>query len=242
MNILALETTGDVCSIAIRDPQGTLVERSFRHRMHLSERLIDDVDALLHDAGMELVEMDCLAVGVGPGSFTGVRLGVMTAKTWADTLAKPVIGINALDALAEENIRLWPGLTVAVIRARPGAIYAGAYPSEQTDSKALGEPAMMTIEELANWVSDLNMPRPLLVGDGVKRNREAVETEFRNLGLEPVFGPTESPRASVVAAIAERRYLTGQIDNALSLAPLYVSPPNIDPRVEARTAEALRTS
>src|SRR5215510_5074121 len=102
MNILAVETTADLCSIAIRTDSCTLVERSFRHRMHLSERLIDDVDSLLKDAGLELRNIELFAVGVGPGSFTGVRIGVTTVKTWSDLMAKSVAGVTSLDALAQE--------------------------------------------------------------------------------------------------------------------------------------------
>src|SRR5262249_35815964 len=102
MLILAVETTADLCSLAIRDGQGTLVERAFRHRMHLLERLLPDVDELLADAGVALEEIEGFAVGIGPGSFTGVRIGVATVKTWADVLQKPVVGVLSLDAVAAE--------------------------------------------------------------------------------------------------------------------------------------------
>ncbi|HXG23364.1 MAG TPA: tRNA (adenosine(37)-N6)-threonylcarbamoyltransferase complex dimerization subunit type 1 TsaB, partial [Chthonomonadales bacterium] len=102
MLILGVETTADLCSLAIRDGQGTLVERAFRHRMHLSERLIDDVDALLTDADCTLEDMEGFGVDVGPGSFTGVRIGVMTVKTWADLLGRPVGAVTALEAIAAE--------------------------------------------------------------------------------------------------------------------------------------------
>jgi tRNA threonylcarbamoyladenosine biosynthesis protein TsaB len=102
MLILALEMTADVCSIAIRDDKGIIAERAFLHGMHLSERLIDDVDAILKDAGITLDDVEGFGVGIGPGSFTGVRIGVTTVKTWAFVRKKPVVGVCSLDALAEE--------------------------------------------------------------------------------------------------------------------------------------------
>lgn len=238
--ILALETSGDLCSIAVSNSQGLLVERAFRHRMHLSERLIGDVDALLKDAGVTLAELDCLAVDIGPGSFTGVRLGVMTVKTWADVTGKPVIGVNALEALAEETAGIWPGITVSVVRARPGAVYACAFRPEREDMIPLNPPEMMTVVKLASLSASLLEPNLLFLGDGIARNREEIESALLDARITPVFGGAESPRAGIVAAIGARRFAAGLLDDPLSLAPLYISPPPIDPGVEARTAANLR--
>src|SRR4051812_30284933 len=124
---LGMATSGDPCSIAVCDEKGLLVERSFRHRMRLSERLIGDVEAVLADAGVELSAVDAFAVDLGPGSFTGVRIGVTAIKTWADLLSRPVVGISALQAVAFPLIGSHAELIVTLIRARPGAVYAASY-------------------------------------------------------------------------------------------------------------------
>src|SRR5690348_16500250 len=111
MIVLAVETSGDLCSVAVRDGQGTLAARAFRHRMHLSERLIVDVEAVLADAGIGLEAVEAFAIGIGPGSFTGVRIGVTTVKTWADVLARPVCGVSALDAMAAD----YPVATAGIV-------------------------------------------------------------------------------------------------------------------------------
>src|SRR5438105_4947992 len=129
MLILALETTSEHCSLAIRDDAGLLAERSFRHRMRLSERLMGDVEELLRDAEVALGDIEGFGVGIGPGSFTGVRLGVMTVKTWADVLNRPVAGVSALEALAYEYRGLEGFRITPVIRARPGAVYSQVFRS-----------------------------------------------------------------------------------------------------------------
>jgi universal bacterial protein YeaZ len=124
---LSIATSSDPCSLALSDDKGLLVEATFRHRMRLSERLISDVDALLNDAGIELHHVDAFAVDIGPGSFTGVRIGVTTAKTWADHLNKPLVGVSALEAIASGYCGLGFDLVVPTIRARPGAFYFAGF-------------------------------------------------------------------------------------------------------------------
>ena len=87
---LGLDTSGDVCSIAISQGETLLSEYRFTHRMHLSERMLDDLVRLLASCDLTLKEVDYFAVGIGPGSFTGTRVAVTTVKMWTDTLQKPV--------------------------------------------------------------------------------------------------------------------------------------------------------
>jgi tRNA threonylcarbamoyladenosine biosynthesis protein TsaB len=235
VNILAIETTGDLCSIAVRDSSGTLVERVFRHRMHLSERLVGDVDSALKDAGLDLASVDGFAVGIGPGSFTGVRLGVMTVKAWADILGKPVVGVNALEALGREAWT-WPGIVAPVIRARPGAVYASVFGDTADELAPDPEPALLTVPELVERIVETRQLLVLLLGDGLKNTGADLITRLNEHGIAPWFGPTDAPRASTLAAIAERRIAAGITDDPLALVPLYISPPPIDPRAEVRPA------
>jgi tRNA threonylcarbamoyladenosine biosynthesis protein TsaB len=248
MLILAVETTADLCSVAVRDDQGTLVERAFRHRMHLSERLIGDIDAALSDAGVSLADVEGFAVGIGPGSFTGVRIGVMTVKTWAGALAKPVCGVSALDALAEEHAGVPERIIVPLIRARPGSVYARLYRYEEGRMRGLSEPEAFVLADLAARLAADPGARYLLCGEALTRfalgsrfrghdaacssGREQIETHLRAAGAACAFGRADPPRASVIAAIAEARFAAGQRDDPLALVPLYLSPPPIDPRVE----------
>jgi tRNA threonylcarbamoyladenosine biosynthesis protein TsaB len=236
--ILALETSGDLCSIAVRDAQGTLVERAFRHRMHLSERLIDDVNEALKDAGTTLGDLTGLAVDVGPGSFTGIRIGVMLVKTWADTLKKPVVGVTAFDALAEEYAGTLEGYVIPLIRARPGSVYVSRYRASNGDVTVEVSPRMEEVVPLAGMLWLTTRDTYVLCGDGAQRYRAEMDLITKDKRgrqrTDRLFGAQNTPRASTIAAIAERRIAVGQTDDPLALVPYYIAPPPIDPNAEKK--------
>ena len=100
--VLAIETSGDICGVAVLRNGELIAEHTFRHGMHLSERLIGHIDGVLEESSASLEALDIIAVGIGPGSFTGTRVGVMTAKTLASLRKVALYGINAMEAHAFE--------------------------------------------------------------------------------------------------------------------------------------------
>lgn len=232
MLILGVETTADLCSLAICEAQGTLVERAFRHRMHLSERLIDDVDALLADAGCALEDIAGFGVDVGPGSFTGVRIGVTTVKTWADLLARPVCPVTALEAIAAEYEGVADVTIVPLVRARPATVYTRLYRWAEDEMQALGEVETLVVNDLAARLANMPAERYLICGEGLIRHREALAAALNAVGVAAAFGRAEPPRASTVARLAQRRLAAGAKEDPLRLAPYYIAPPPIDPCAE----------
>lgn len=223
--ILALETSADVCSLAVRDAKGTLVERAFRHRMHLSERLLGDVAAVLDDADVSLTQITGLAVDIGPGSFTGIRVGVMTIKTWSDTLGIPVCGVSALEILAYPFRGLRSALVVPCIRARPGAVYTQRFQTDGDRLYALDAPQMRTFEEFTAW------------REANEHGNTTLAWHLCGAAPDGSASPTdEPPRASALAALAAVRFAEGASDDPLTLVPLYLAAPPIDPRMEAKNA------
>jgi tRNA threonylcarbamoyladenosine biosynthesis protein TsaB len=245
--LLALETSGDVCSLAVLRGGVTIVERLFRHEMHLSERLMDQIDSALRDAGASLARVDAFAVGVGPGSFTGTRIGVMTIKTFATVGSRPVYGIDSLMALAAEYSGLTDLCIVPMQPCRNGVVYTGAYrfrewvpeplwPTDALDIATLAdrlrgpvavrqgggtEPAIDRERSASDWAH-----RICFCGSAADRYRSALE-ELLLPGMSLSFGGAAFPRASVVGLLAWRRHLVGDCDAALTLAPRYISPPPI---------------
>ena len=102
--ILALETGGDLASMALLAGLDLAAERAFRHRMSLSRDLMPAVDELLAQAGVAWDEIEAVAVGLGPGSYTGLRIGVVTAKGLAWASGRPVLGISSLAALVAPHL------------------------------------------------------------------------------------------------------------------------------------------
>jgi tRNA threonylcarbamoyladenosine biosynthesis protein TsaB len=236
MTILAIETTADLCSLAIRSSGKIVVERSFRHRMHLSERLVGDVQSVLEDAEVEPDEIDAFAVGVGPGSFTGVRIGVTTVKTWADLFAKPVVGVTSLDALGEEFAFEPDSLVVPIVRARPGMVYSATYLRGIGVFNQVDPPELLELDDVIQRLAKRRETRTTVCGDGWEKNCKELRARLAELKIDVITAPIPAPRASTIAAIAESRVQGGQTVSAIDLVPFYLSAPPIDPRVEARMA------
>lgn len=228
--ILAVETSSDLCSIAVIDEKGLLVQRAFRHRMHLSERLVNDIQEVLDDAAVTLSSLKALAVGIGPGSFTGVRIGVMTMKTWADMLQIPICGISAHDAVARECQVEEGELLVSVIRARPGSVYARLF---QNDCPVT-EPEILSLEVLCTEIAMRESPVVNLCGEGLIRYSDEICLALNRDGIATRLCSTRPPSSRIIGEMARVRIKAGMVDDAMTLAPLYLAPPPIDPSVEVR--------
>lgn len=215
MKILALDTSGDTCSIAIVEGQELLVEISFAHRRRLTERLPDIVTFALSEAQTTLEELDAFAVGLGPGSFTGVRVGVTMAKTWAESLGKRVIGVSSLDAIARTVSGSGISL-VAVAPSRKDEVIAAFYKADRPNPVA--EPRVVpTSEVLTQAVEALGEPRVLVLGECAHWVPPSPLATIR----------TASPRAFQIARLGQARLRVHGPDDPALLAPLYVAPPPI---------------
>jgi tRNA threonylcarbamoyladenosine biosynthesis protein TsaB len=234
MLLVALETSSDVCSVAVTDDQGLLAERAFRHSMHLLERLVPELDAILVSAGLSIRRVEAFGVGVGPGSLTGVRVGVTTIKALADALSIPVCGVSTLDALASDHCGMQGTVIAPMVRARYGTVFTQAYRPARGQVEGLCHPAALEVSAALAYIAT-QAPGPYLVcGDGLVRHQEELGEAAVALGLRVQFGRPDPPRASSVARIARARLRAGASDDALRLAPLYVSEPIIGPPAKPR--------
>jgi len=192
--MLAFDTATDVATSALVDDGEVLAERASRART-----LLEDVDALLRQGGAHSRDIDALAVGIGPGSFTGVRIGLATARGLALALDLRGAGVSTLAALAAGA----PG-AVPVVDARRSEVFA----------LVDGEPSVLTPEDLTI------VPGTEYVGDGARRYRELFEA---NGGVVP---PDEderhTPRARFHAALA------GELGPVDAIEPLYLRVPDAE--------------
>lgn len=227
MKILALDTSGEICSVAVAEDDVLLGSYRFRHARHLVERLPFVVEFVLKDVGdLSLKDVDVFAVGKGPGSFTGVRVGVTMAKTWAYALGRPVFGVSSLDALALPFAGL--GLNVAAaVPTRKGeciaAFYAAGAPVNFPSPVA--DAAVVAHDAFAARVFEL-LPEgfPLVVvGEAAPALSSELSAHDFN-GAPGIYKPA-SPDAADVARIVGRRLACGESgDDVHTLTPLYVAP------------------
>ncbi len=159
MLILGLDTCLSSCSVAVLDGERVVASaREVMARGH-QERLAPMAQAVMAEAGLAFDKLDRIAVTVGPGSFTGLRVGIAFAKGLALALDRPAVGIGTLEALAAEA----EGLVFPAIDARRGQLYLQAF----EDGRALMAPDALSAETAAARIAELSMGRPFtLVGSG----------------------------------------------------------------------------
>lgn len=222
MRLLAVDTSGPVCGVAVMEDERVLSEFAVQNRNTHSASLMPLVEQSLTCAGRSLADMDALAVVVGPGSFTGVRIGVATVKALAHGSGKPCIPVDALEALAMSTGRMrdGEGLICPIQDARAGQVYAACFAGGERRM----EDRAMKLEEFAAEAAGLS-PGPLLfTGDGVPVHRERIR---ELLGGRAVFaeGPFAFLRPSVAGELARTK---GTPIDYRNLKEFYLRPPNAE--------------
>lgn len=231
MIVLGLETATIACGVALAGPDGTLGTIQVATRQTHSQRLMPLIDRLLAETGVSRADLGGVAVSYGPGSFTGLRIGVATAKAIALALALPVVGVPTLAALAANAGPaagiVWPAL-VAKKDEVYGAVYRGG-----SEPILIGEPWACAPEELLRRAAAVGAGNtPWLVGDAYTRFADRIG---RAAGGPPLLGPDAAlPQAVVVARLGRAALLRGEGMDASALTPLYVRRPQAEIVWDAR--------
>jgi tRNA threonylcarbamoyladenosine biosynthesis protein TsaB len=229
--LLALESATAFASVALLRGEALLGELTTTGARPHSERLLPAVDRVLAGAGVTLAEVGAFAVSIGPGSFTGLRIGVATLKGLAFGDASPVAAVPTLEALAASAGGAQPVL--ACLDARRGEVYAAVYAASGASRVPLVAEGVFTPAELARGV-----PRPCtLVGcPGEEAVLEAVRAA---LGAGVTLAPLEPPRALHVGRLGRVLLARGETVAASELVPRYLRRAEAEAR---RTGERLESA
>lgn len=169
--VLALDAATSMASVALVQGGVLLAERATRVRTGAGGRLLRDIDAVLADQGVALADVAVIAVGVGPGSFTGIRVAMATARTLAWAAGIPAVGVGTLEALTWSVAASQPGRLVApFVDARKGEVYGGLYRSmgpEEAPAVVVPQRVGRAPDVLAAVLAATGEP-VLAVGDGVR--------------------------------------------------------------------------
>ena len=170
--ILSIETSTSICSVAIHEQGELLALAEIKEPGAHAEKLLLLVDEVFEKAGLSFADLDAVAVSQGPGSYTGLRIGVSTAKGIAYALEIPLIGINTLQAMAASQSVAPGDYVVAVLDARRKEVYT------QTFGDSLQElsPIEAVVLEEGVFGSILEKGRVYFVGDGVEKVKEEVKS------------------------------------------------------------------
>jgi len=212
---LAIETSSDVGTVALDDQDPPRVAR-FTEGLSHGKLLLPSIESLLKAAGLR--RPDYVAVGIGPGSYTGLRIGVTVARTLAWTWEVPLLGIGSLTALAlEAGWQARP--VVTLVDAKQGEVYAAVFRWQGGLPRMVQGPVIGAPDEIR---SDLP-PEAVWVGDGC-----------RMLGVTSAT-PDANVQAAGVLRLARERFLRGERDRIPTVLPLYLRPSEAERRLEARS-------
>lgn len=216
MRILAFESSAKAASVALME-DGVLLGESFQHsgKTH-SATLMPMAEQLLRDCEIKPGDIDCVAVAKGPGSFTGVRIGVAAAKGLAWAAEKPICGVSTLEAMAMQMAHV-KGLICPVMDARRQQVYNALFESDGKNLKRITEDRAVSLEELKKELETCEKSI-FLVGDGSKLCYNTLEQYLPNLIYPPKH--LEMQRAAGVAMVAEA--MAGEMTSAQALVPNYL--------------------
>ncbi len=215
MLLLAFETSAKACSVALHDGRKLLAESYQNTGLTHSQTLMVMAEDLLKSCGKTARDVTHLAVAAGPGSFTGVRIGVAAAKGFAWGADLPVYGVSTLDAMARQ-LKLATGSICACMDARRSQVYNAIF---HGTGARITEDRAISLEELAEDLKKLDGPI-FLVGDGAELTCRSLSGEIPNLVLPPE--QCRQQRASGVAEAALEMIAAGEPGNGAELTPNYL--------------------
>ncbi len=213
---LAIDTSTHVMGVAIANEEAVIAEWMTNEKKNHSIRLMPAIERVMKEVGITPKQLERVIVAQGPGSYTGVRIGVSVAKTLAWSLDIPLVGISSLELLAL-NGRYFQGFISPIFDARRGQVYTGLYRFENGQIQPVEQDQIILAKEWANELKTLDGP-VLFLGYDLAKHREAFEKILEN---QAHFGliAEHYPRPGELAALGMQREPVASVHH---FAPNYV--------------------
>lgn len=219
MNIMAIDTSGPACSVAVSDHHGLCYEARAVNKLTHSKNLMPMVEEALQKSGKQLADLDLLACVVGPGSFTGVRIGVAVCQGMARGLSLSCVAVNALEAMAYSAMEL-DAVICPMRDARAGQVYAAAF----CNGKRLMQDQALPLSEYLQSLPSLGQ-RFVFLGDGLLPHQEQIVSTLKDKArLAPFYLALPGAAAACALALRDR----DQAVPPQQLLPLYLRKPQAE--------------
>lgn len=224
MKILAIDTSSKICGVTIMENEKALIKLVNDDEKTHSVKLMPMIDKAFKDTNLSLDDISLLVCCIGPGSFTGVRIGIATIKAFSDVKNIPVVGITSLESLAYnvKQISKPTSLICSLIDAKNENVYCGLYnfSNDLNYTNIFAENIDITISKISNIINEKQFTDIIFVGDGSKIYKEKLENSFKN----SIFATENYDVQNIIsiANIAFNKYNNGEYCNSSSLSPIYL--------------------
>ncbi|TYA75049.1 tRNA (adenosine(37)-N6)-threonylcarbamoyltransferase complex dimerization subunit type 1 TsaB [Seonamhaeicola marinus] len=207
-----METATTNCSVAVsKEGQTIALKEDSRNGYSHAEKLHVFIDEVLNEANIEKSDLEAIAVSKGPGSYTGLRIGVSAAKGLSFALDKPLISVPTLDALANQ-VDIKEGVVVSMLDARRMEVYSAIYNAGHTQIRD----TQAQVLEASSFETFLNKGKVHFIGDGVAKTKELINHS------NAIFIEGKLPSANEMGALAYDKYKISDIEDVAYFEPYYL--------------------
>ncbi len=241
MLILGIDTATAIASVALVE-EGKILEEIYSgnakgkgspgpvERANHAETLLPLIHELLDRAGLPLTQISAFAVSIGPGSFTGLRIGLSTVKGLAYGWSIPVAGVPTLQAIAA-RVTEWDGFICPFLDARKKEVYAALFRKKAGRLERLTEDLASAPEKILQFVQSFEIREPyLFIGDGSRVYEDLIRSSFLSRRLVITQGESYPSTAATAARLAEARIQKNEVDSIGPLTPFYLRPSEAEVR------------
>lgn len=222
MKILAIETSGKVCAVALTENDKLIMEKIIEDENTHSVKLMPLINEVFKENNMYLSDIDLFSCDIGPGSFTGIRIGVSTLKAFLDAKNKKAVGVTSLEVLAR-NIEE-DGMICSLIDAKNDNVYYGLFEKNGKDYKQVEEFKFDNIDNIVNAFEDENK-KIFFVGNGSIVHKDVIKSKLKN-AIITEDKKINSVNARNIALVAFEK--NGQAVDSNNLSPIYLRKSNAE--------------
>lgn len=218
MKVLSLDTSTESATCAVLDNDRLLGEITFNYKKQHSVVLMSMIDNLLNNLNLNIDSLDGFIVSKGPGSFTGLRIGVSAIKGLSQGTGKPFIGISSLDSLAY-NLAYTDGIICPILDALRDNVYTALYKFENNNLTIISEYMIISIDDLINRLNEMDV-QVCFIGDAIPKFKDKLTSNIKNSSFAPTH--LNLVRASALGELGLKFLKAGIYDDLYTFAPFYL--------------------
>lgn len=235
MKILGIDSATEAASCAIIDDDKLLGEVTFNYKKQHSVIIMNMIDYLLKNLKISIDDIDGFAVSKGPGSFTGLRIGMAVVKGLSEGSKKPFVSISSLDTMAY-SLAYTDGIICPIIDALRNNVYTALYTFKDNTFNKISDYMAISIDDLIKVLNDYNLP-VTFIGDAVPKFKEIFDEKLSKVKFSP--NHQNLVKASGLCELGLNLMHEGKFDNPLSSAPIYLRKSQAEREYENRTGRSI---